>query len=79
MVLSAVSCLHQLSYVGANATGYSSVQDVIRLQDQWVHRHQVLAVFLFPDMFLRQWAGNGQAMDGPKKEKKITVRDRQGL
>lgn len=37
MVLSAVSCLHQLSCVDSNVTGYS----LIRLLDQLVRRQQV--------------------------------------
>lgn len=40
MVLSAVSCLHQLSCVGSSVTGYSSI-GVRRLLDQLGRRQQV--------------------------------------
>lgn len=75
MVLSAVSCLHQLSYVGANVTGFSWVRGVTRLQDQWGHRQQMLAVFFFLKYVVLE------AMDSPEKEKKKknTVRDGQRL
>lgn len=75
MVLSAVSCLHQLSYVGANVTGYSWVGGVIRLQHQWAHRQQVLAVFFFLKYVVFEAMGRPEK----KKKKKKTVRGGQRL
>lgn len=66
MVLSAVSRLHQLSYVGAVVANYNSVQGVIHLQNQWAHRQQV-AVCRFPEMFLRQQTAQKKKQSGTGK------------
>lgn len=64
MVLSAVSCLHQLSCVDSSVTGYSSIRDVSRLLDQLIRPQRVSPSVVLECVFMYTSVTNNAARNG---------------